>query len=125
MSMGLKIFKAIGEGIVAGEVIGSDNDTIFLKFPGKLQMFQGRDGPDVGFIDIVPTFFANFRELVEKFPLKRIHIAMMGDMDPKLISYYGTYTEGLIERLTGIKIAGAEALGSLPKDGKGEPIIKQ
>lgn len=124
MGLGLKLFKAIGEGIIAGEVIDSDNNTIFLKFPGKLQMFQGREGPDVGFIDIVPTFFKNFRELVEKYPLKRIHISMMGDIDPKLISYYGVYTEDLIERLTGIKVAGADALGKLPKDGKtGEPII--
>ena len=124
MSMGLKIFKAIGEGIVAGEVIGEDKDTIFLKFPGKLLMFQSREGSDVSFVDIVPTFFADFKKLVEKFPLKRIHIAFMGDMDDKLLPYYADYTQGLIQRITGITIAGADALGNLPKDGKtGEPII--
>lgn len=125
MSLGLKIFKVIGEGVIAGDVIDSDNNTIFLKFPGKLQGFQTPQGMDLSFIDIVPTFFKNFRELVEKYPLKRIHISMMGDIDPKLISYYGVYTEDLIERLTGIKMANKSDLDKLPIDQKsGQPIIK-
>jgi len=125
MSMGLKLFNVVGTGFVAGEVIDASNDTLYLKFPGVLKAFQTPQGTGLHIVDIVPEFLDNFRELVERMPLPRGLILMTGGMKPEMENIYGEFVKTLIQRLTGIHLVGADAMGSLPKDGKtGEPIVK-
>jgi len=121
--MGLKLFNVVGVGFVAGEVVDANNDTVYLKFPGVLKAFQTPQGTGLHIVDIVPEFLDNFRELAEKWPLKRNFILMTGGMKPEMEGIYGEFVKGLIQRLTGIRLVGADAMGNLPKDGKGEPII--
>ena len=124
MSMGLKLFNVIGVGFVAGEVVDSSNDTIYLKFPGVLKAFQTPQGTALHVADIVPEFLDNHRELVERFPLKRNQILMAGGAKPEMENIYGEFVKDLIRRLTGIHLVGAGAMGNLPKDDKGEPVVK-
>jgi len=125
MSMGLKLFNVVGTGFVAGEVIDASNDTLYLKFPGVLKAFQTPQGTGLHIVDIVPEFLDNFRELVERMPLPRGLILMTGGMKPEMENIYGEFVKTLIQRLTGIHLVGADAMGGLPKDGKtGEPIVK-
>jgi len=125
MSLGLKMFNVVGIGFLAGEVVDANKDTIFLKFPGVLQGYNMPEGTGFGFIDFVPDFFPNYRELLEKTSLPRGLILLQGDLDLKLVQVYEIYVKKLIKKLTGLHIVGAGALGDLPKDGKtGEPIIK-
>ena len=122
--MGLKLFNVIGVGFVAGEVVDSSNDTIYLKFPGVLKAFQTPQGTALHVADIVPEFLDNHRELVERFPLKRNQILMEGGAKPEMENIYGEFVKDLIRRLTGIHLVGAGAMGGLPKDAKGEPVVK-
>ena len=124
MSVSLKLFNVVGTGFVAGEVVDASNDAFFLKFPGVLQAYQTPKGTGLHVVDIVPEFLDNHRELVERFPLRRGLVLMMGGMKPEMVGIYGEFVKGLIKRLTGIELVGADAMGNLPKDGKtGEPVI--
>ena len=125
--MNIKIYKVLGEGFVIGEELDRTKENILVRYPGVLKMFPTKEPDQVVFkiIDLVPEFFEDFEELIQKFPLKRRLVYMQARPNKIVRGWYDQYLKDLTKKLSksNIEVVGADVLRSLPKhpDGSFKP----
>lgn len=123
--MSVKIYNVIGMGFVVGNKIEADDKHIYLKYPGLfIPNYQTQQGIVPVMADPVPEFFANRKDLLNRFPIKRIHIIFSGKPGTNLTALYQQHENNVRQMLSGIRLVGADALSKLPKAGKGGPILQ-
>jgi len=125
--MSVKIYSTIGLGLLMGKKISQDMepDKIYLEYPGVLvPNQQTRDGIRNLMVPPIPDFFAGLFELLKKFPLKKNLIIISGTPSPSAFELYANYTKNVRQAITGIVEVGADVMDLLPKNGRGEPVIK-
>ena len=122
--MTIKIYNVIGMGLLMGEKIKQDDDKIFLKYPGVVLPNQRtQQGQQHLMIEPVHDFFAGKKELLENFPIKKLHVIYSGAPSKEALMLYDNYLSQVREKRSGLKIVGADAMKRLPVTGKGEPVI--
>jgi len=122
--MTIKIYNILGIGLVMGEKLKQDDEKIYLKYPGvALPNQQTKQGLQHIMIEPVHDFFSGKDDLLNNFPIKKIHVIYSGTPSLNAMKLYEDYSKKLRERLTGIKTVDAGILGELPRNGKGEPIL--
>lgn len=115
----------MGIGILVGEKIKQDDEKIYLKHPGVIvPNQQTKEGIRNLMVPPVPEFFAGHLDLLREFPLKKSLIIFSGRPVPDVLNMYDNYCAKLTQMMSGIVMAGADALNKLPKTGEGRPIIK-
>jgi len=123
--MTIKIYNVIGLGLVMGEKIKQDDDKIYLKYPGvALPNQRTQQGQQHLMIEPVHDFFAGKNALLGMFPIKKIHVIYSGAPSKEALMLYENYLSKTREKLSGLKIVGADAMKHLPKTGSGEPVIR-
>ena len=122
--MTVKIYKVIGLGLVMGEKIKQDDESVYLKYPGvALPNQQTEAGPQNIMIEPVHNFFSGKDDLLRNFPIRKANVLYSGTPTKEAMILYEDYSKMLRERLTGIKEASADDLNRFPSGGKGKPII--
>ena len=121
----IKIYAVKNKGLIVGEKIKQDDESVYLKYPGIIfpnqetkQGFQHLMAPPI------PEFFAGQWEMLKEFKIEKKDITLSGTPSQQIMDLYEDYLKINREKITGIKEAGADALAHLPKNAKGDPIIQ-
>ena len=123
--MSVKVYNVIGIGILVGEKIEQDNENIYLRHPGVfVPNQQTRQGMQNLMMEPVPPFIVGKDEMLKRFVIKKRNVLYSGKPDMILMELYQQYEKDLRQRISGIKLVGADALSRLPKTGQGGPMLQ-
>jgi len=120
--MTIKIYSVLGLGLVMGEKIKQDDEKIYLKYPGiALPNQQTPEGPRHLMVEPIHDFFAGKDDLLEYFPIKKIHVLHSGKPSKGAIELYDNYSRKLRARITGIEEVGADIWEIYQEMGEANP----
>lgn len=112
--MSIKLYNVIGMGLVVGEKLSQDNDSVYLKYPGVfVQQMTQQGQPQAMIVEAVPPMFKGRDEMLSRLPIKKSMILYSGQPVPEMVSLYENYKVKLQARITGIHVVGANSVPNI------------